>query len=169
MDNRDTAGRGKGAGVLVAPVAGAWNRAKSRARSSIIPNPRLWLAGCIAQEAAHRRLFPWSAIAFGLGIVLCFSAEGVPSPWPALTGLVLSIGIAIAIRHNHRARNTIIGMALIFAGFSAAAIRQQNVDAPIIERVTIAHVEGFIESIEERDRGARIVIRVHQLEGFTQE
>jgi competence protein ComEC len=170
MSNPEPAGHRRGASVLVAPVAGAISRARNRARSHIfIPDPRAWFAGCIAQEAAHRRLFPWSAIAFGVGIVLCFSAEGVPSPWPPLAGLAICIGIAIALAQNHRARNTVLAIALVFAGFSAGAIRHQSVDAPIIERVTIAHVEGFVESIEQRERGVRIVIRVVSLEDVAPE
>ena len=169
MDDPESAGQRRGVHVLAGPEAGVWNRAKGRAAGAILPDPRIWFAGCIAQEAAHRRLFPWSAIAFGIGIVLCFSAEGIPSPWPALIGLTLCIGTAIAIRRNHLARNAAIAVALIFAGFGSAAIRQHGVDAPIVERITIAHVEGFVENIEERDRGARIVIRVEHLEGFTPE
>ena len=170
MSNPEPAGNRRGASVLVAPVASAFNRARSRARSQIfIPDPRAWFAACIAQEAAHRRLFPWSAIAFGVGIILFFSAEGVPGPWPSLIGLSICIAIAVALAQNHRARNTVMAVAIVFAGFSAGAIRHQSVDAPIIERVTIAQVEGFVESIEQRERGVRVVIRVDNLDGLAPE
>jgi competence protein ComEC len=170
MSNPEPSGHRHGASVLVAPVASALNRARDRARFHVfIPDPGAWFASCIAQEAAHRRLFPWSAIAFGVGIILFFSAEGVPGPWPSLLGFTICLAIAVALAQNHRARNTVMAVAIVFAGFSAGAIRHQSVDAPIIERVTIGHVEGFVESIEQRERGVRVVIRVEKLEGVAPE
>jgi competence protein ComEC len=37
---------------------------------------RAWLSKNIAQEIEQRRLFPWIAVFFGIGIVLFFQAEG---------------------------------------------------------------------------------------------
>ena len=44
-------------------------------------------AGCrtrIAREIEQRRLFPWIAVCFGLGILLFFQADGTPALWAPL-------------------------------------------------------------------------------------
>ena len=47
---------------------------------------RAWLRGYWAQEVEQLRLFPWIAVALGLGILLFFAAEGRPSLWAPLAG-----------------------------------------------------------------------------------
>ncbi len=166
MTGRDLAGGRRAPPVLVATAAVLRRRVRLRA---IMPAPGPWLRSCIDEEAAHRRLFPWSAVAFGVGILLCFHAGGMPSLWPAIAALLLCAACAIAWRRDHRIVNVFIGLAMVFAGFAAAAARHHAVDAPIVERVIIGQVEGSIENLEERERGMRAVIRVTAIEGLAPE
>ena len=46
--------------------------AASRPLRLAAPALRDWFGACLAQEAAQRRLFPWLAVAFGMGILAFF-------------------------------------------------------------------------------------------------
>ena len=119
------------------------------------------LTAWLLREVEQRRLFPWIAVAFGLGILLFFAAEGRPSLWAPVTGALLSIGAAILLRGKPVAFGAAIGLAALFAGFAAGVVRVRAVDAPVLGRVTIAALSGFAEAVEERPDGGRVLIRVH--------
>jgi competence protein ComEC len=55
-----------------------------------LPDGRDWLTRNIALEIEQRRLFPWIAIFFGIGIVLFFQADGQPALWARLEPLRFS-------------------------------------------------------------------------------
>jgi competence protein ComEC len=126
-------------------------------------------SGWLRDEIERRRLFPWIAVAFGVGVLLFFAAEGRPALWAPLVGLALSMGGALALRHRVWGLAACIGLAAIFAGFAAGVLRLRAVEAPILERIVIAPLSGFVEEIEERGRGARLTIRVHAIEGIAAE
>src|SRR5215212_9708633 len=92
---------------------------------------RAWASGNVAREVEQRRLFPWLAVAFGLGIVLFFKAEGRPALWAPLVGLACCAAGAAAARRNLHAMAVLLGMAAVFAGFTAAVIRTRSVEAPV--------------------------------------
>jgi len=58
-----------------------------------------------------------------------------------------------------------VAATAVFAGFAAAVVRTARVEAPILARTTIASLAGFVESIDERVEGGRMVVRVHDLTG----
>lgn len=57
-------------------------------------------------------------------------------------------------------------LAAAFAGFAAAAWRTATIAAPLLERPRVGQVSGFVESVEARDAGARLVIRVTGIAGL---
>jgi competence protein ComEC len=124
-----------------------------------------FLRACVAEEVEQRRLFPWIAVAFGLGIVLFFAAEGRPALWAPLAGFVLAGAAAAVLRHRLWASAAAVGVAAAFAGFAAGVVRTARVEAPILTRTTIGALAGFVESIDERVEGGRMVVRVHDLAG----
>jgi competence protein ComEC len=81
--------------------AGAASAALPRATGSMLPIrwPAVGLAAGIGRvlstEVERRRLFPWLPVAFGLGILLFFEAEGEPALWAPLLGTKPSV---IAVR-----------------------------------------------------------------------
>ena len=119
-----------------------------------------WLRACLAEEVSRRRLFPWCAVAFGLGILLFFAAQGRPHAAAPLAGLALCGVIAWLGRHDHRILRISIAVAMVFAGFTATMLRFERVNAPIIDGIRIAQLTGSVISIEERTSDARLVIRV---------
>jgi hypothetical protein len=56
------------------------------------------VASWLALEIERRSPFPWIAVAFGLGILLFFQADGRPALWAPLTGLAVAVGAAFALR-----------------------------------------------------------------------
>jgi competence protein ComEC len=139
------------------------------ARPLVAGDWRRWLARCAEQELEHRRLFPWLAVAFGLGILLFFAAEDQPALWAPVAGAVAAAAAAVAARHRLISFAAALGVAAVFLGFSAGALRIRAVEAPVLGRITIAALAGFVESVEERAEGARLVVRLHELAGVAAE
>jgi len=148
------------AGVL--PLGAALGRARLQAQGF---EWRAWLRRCCAQEIEQRRLFPWIAVAFGLGILLYFAADGRPSLWAPLAGAGVFGIVAILARARPVGFGVAVGLTALFGGFSASVIRTRSVEAPILARTVISPITGFVESIEERPTGARLIVRLHTLEG----
>ena len=122
---------------------------------------RRWLSRCAEQEVEQRRLFPWIAVAFGLGILLFFAAEGRPSLWAPVAAGLAATAAAVLARRRLLGFGVAIGLAALFFGFAAAVLRTRAVEAPVLARIIVAPLAGFIESIEEREAGGRLVLRVH--------
>ncbi|HEX2726156.1 MAG TPA: ComEC/Rec2 family competence protein, partial [Beijerinckiaceae bacterium] len=137
------------AALLVGPLAaGDWRR---------------WLWRCLEQELEHRRLFPWLAVAFGVGILLFFAAEDRPALWAPVAGAALAASVAVAMRARLAFFAAAVGIAAVFLGFTAGVTRMRGVGAPVLGRITISQLSGFVESVEERAEGARLVVRLHDL------
>ena len=62
-------------------------------RLNVLPGARETLERWLAAEVAPGRLMPWLPVAFGLGVVLYFTAEQEPAWW---SGLSLAVGLALA-------------------------------------------------------------------------
>ncbi|MDP4024063.1 ComEC/Rec2 family competence protein [Methylobacterium sp. NEAU 140] len=147
----------------VAPV-----RARPAPLSAFLPtllSPlRDGLARDLAREAEQRRLFPWLAVAFGAGI-LAFFAAADGQPW--LPAPLLAAALCLALTPRLGTRPAILALTLAlaagFLGFAAAAWRVHRVAAPVLARTTIAPLTGLIEALDEREEGARLVIRVESL------
>ena len=115
----------------------------------------------LALEADQRRLFPWLAVAFGIGILTFFAIDD-GRPWlpaPLATGAAC---LVLAARLGARPGAMALSLALGFAclGFAAAAWRVQSVAAPILARTMVAPLTGLIEGLDEREEGARLLVRV---------
>ncbi len=127
-----------------------------------------WLRACLDEEVARRRLFPWCAVAFGLGILLFFTAEGRPHAAAPVTGLALCAIFAWLGRDDYRILRITIACAMVLAGFGATWLRFERVDAPIIDQIRIAQLTGQVISVEERTGDARLVLGVVAIEGLAE-
>lgn len=157
-----------GAGAAGRSIATVRPRALTRA--SAIPAIRAWVADGLIHEAEQRRLFPWLAVAFGAGILLFFTAaDGIPS----LTAPLFCALVCVAVAPLLGARPVALAVALAIAasllGFAAATWRVSQVAAPVLARTMIAPLTGMIESLDEREVGARLVIRVESFGGLAPE
>jgi competence protein ComEC len=127
---------------------------------------RGWLERHLAQEVEQRRLFPWIAVCFGLGIVLYFQADGRPSLWAPLVGAGAFTGFAVMAHARPLPLAMMIGCAALFAGFAASVIRTRSVEAPVLSRIAVTPVTGYIEAVEGRPEGARLLLRLTSASGL---
>ncbi len=133
-----------------------------------VPAPsQLWqgtvegLGASLAREAEQRRLFPWLAVAFGAGILVFFTAaDGEPT----LAAPMIAAGFCLAVTPVLRARPIalalMLALAALFLGFAAGVWRVASVAGPVLTRTTIAPLAGLVEGLDEREGGARLIVRV---------
>jgi competence protein ComEC len=125
---------------------------------------RRLLAQWVAAEVAPGRLMPWLPVAFGIGIVIYFSAEREPAAWAAAGAAAVTVVIAVLTRRRALGFAAALGVAAIAAGFATATLQTARIAHPVLAYPTTATVSGFVETREERARSDRIVVRVQQIE-----
>ena len=131
----------------------------------------VWAAwiDAIERERAERRLFLWLPVAAGAGVVLYMTADRDPSiPFVAVAALVFAAA-AFLVRARPLAFGVFIALFAAAAGILSGAWRSARVAGPSIDRIHIATLEGFVESIDFRRVGARFVLRVAKADGFEPE
>ncbi|QGY04657.1 ComEC family competence protein [Methylobacterium mesophilicum SR1.6/6] len=134
------------------------------------PAVRRWVAEGLGREAEQRRLFPWLAVAFGAGILVYFAAaDGTPILAAPLVGAALALAPVPFLGARPVALALALAAAAGFLGFAAATWRVTQVAAPILTRTTIGPLVGMVEALDEREVGARLVIRVESFAGLAPE
>jgi len=120
----------------------------------------------LEQERALRRPFLWLVVAAGGGAVVYFSAEREPS-LALCVGVLAAFGIIAALTRRHsRAHALFLTLAFVAGGFASGAWRTARVAAPIVPRVGVGELTGFVEEVDLRRAGARFILRVASAEGF---
>jgi competence protein ComEC len=120
-------------------------------------------------EVALRRPFLWLPVAAGAGVVLYLYADREPSLW-LIAPAAVSLGVlAYFARANRVAFFFLCGVCAVFAGELSAALWTARVAAPVIDKIRIVTLEGFIEEMDFRRNGARFLLRVHSAEGLAPE
>jgi competence protein ComEC len=139
-----------------------WPSTPAPSLSGLRENVQRWLIS----DAAAGRLMPWLPIAFGVGVVLYFTAASEPNHWiaPSLTA-VLAFAAILA-----RARPVVFPMLLALAtaaaGFAVVSLKSARIAHPILQHnAWNIQITGFVEMREERERTDRITVLVHSIEG----
>ncbi len=136
------------------PLAGAF-----RPQGAFRPlDWRVWLKACIAEEVEQRRLFSWLAVAFGCGVLLYFAAEARPGLWAPVIGAAGGVTAAVLTRARPVGFAVSLAATAVFAGFAAGVWRERRVEAPVISRMAVGPVAGFVETVDERSKGGRLAI-----------
>ena len=117
-------------------------------------------------EAEQRRLFLWVPVAAGAGVVLYFAADREPNVWLATILAAALAGLAALVHGERRAFMALVAAAAIIGGFAAAGWRTARVAAPVLDRLRIATLQGYIEEMDFRREGARFVLRVAAADGL---
>lgn len=159
-------GQGRGRRGARADALPAWLGVSLPLAASFLPLLRqLWrhLLQGFALEAERRRPFLWLPVAMGIGILLYFAADGEPALWAPLVGLGLGSAAAFVLRFRPAASMACLAAGAAFLGFAAGVWRTADIAAPMLERPRIGKLSGFVESVEARDNGARIVLLVTDL------
>lgn len=120
-----------------------------------------WVLDGLRQEAEQRRLFPWLAVAFGIGILVYFTGtHGEPSLAAPLVAAALAAAATPFLGERPVTLALVLGLTAAFLGFAAGAFRVSRVASPMLARTTIAPLTGLIEALDERETGARLIVRV---------
>jgi competence protein ComEC len=109
-------------------------------------------------EVDARRLFLWLPVCMGVGVVLFFMADGVPSAMPALGCALVFMAMAWCFRVKLTASVMTVAIAFVFFGFGAAAFRTWFVAAPVLDRPVFAKMSGFVETVDAGPQGGRMVL-----------
>lgn len=123
------------------------------------------LAAC-ETEIERRRLFLCLPVLMGMGILLYFAADREPSLWVPASGFAAASIAARLLRSWRPAMLACIATAAVLAGFGVAAWRTATVAAPMLERTRVGQLSGFVESVEARDAGARLIVLVTGIAGL---
>ncbi|MDB5641053.1 MAG: competence protein ComEC [Hyphomicrobiales bacterium] len=153
--------------------APGWSLGLWRARPG--PQPVGWrtalagaLSAMLSQEVRERRLFLWLPVFFLAGILAYFAAAQEPSPVAPLVAMALFAAV-----HVWSGRRGAIGfsrlslvLAFVFAGFSAGVLRTASMAAPALAAIKVAKVTAFVETVDPRKSGGRLLLRVGAIEGL---
>ncbi|MBA3912019.1 MAG: competence protein [Rhodobacter sp.] len=120
----------------------------------------------VALQSVRGTLFPWIAILIGCGIGGWFAVLDEPGPGSyALAAIILVAGAALAWRGPDLGRPLALALAAVAAGWLAAGLRAQLVDAPMLDFRYYGPVEGRIVLVDRSQSDAlrltldRVVLR----------
>src|SRR5271154_2984736 len=85
----------------------------------------------------------------------------------AVDSAVRSPGVDVARRQV--ALGVSLALAALFAGFLSMSLRTARVAAPVLDRIRIVTLQGFVEEVDLRTVGARMVIGVASADGMPRE
>ncbi|HLJ70066.1 MAG TPA: ComEC/Rec2 family competence protein, partial [Roseiarcus sp.] len=117
-------------------------------------------ASAFAREVEERRLSLWVAVAAIAGVALYFTADREPILW--LSGLIAGAfcGFALATRGRPIAFAAMVGLAALSGGFFSAGWRTARVATPMLDHIRVVKLKGYIEELDLRRVGARLILRV---------
>jgi competence protein ComEC len=145
------------------------NWAKTHRFGVTIGSLRDVLARAVETEIAQRRPFLWLPVAAGSGAITYLTADRDTSLVLVLAAAVVCGWLAWHSREHRIVFFAVCGICAFFVGEFSAAWRTARVAAPMIERTTIANVEGFIEQIDFRRSGARFILKIEKSENLAPE
>jgi competence protein ComEC len=154
---------------LLSPAATPWFGA---AATSIARYVRILvdrLAAAWAHERDLRRPFLWLPVAAGAGAIVNLTADRDPSLVAAVCALLMFAALAWLTRTRAAVFALYLGLAAFAAGHASMNWRISRVAAPVLSRLTITNLTGFVEEIDHRRAGARLVLRLTAAEGLAAE
>jgi len=133
------------------------------------PDWRKAFAGALAREVEERRFFLWLPVTAMGGVALNLAADREPVLWlPAGLAAVFA-ALAWVSRAQPFALGLSLALAALFAGFLAMSLRTQRVAAPVLDRIRIVDLQGYVEEVDLRPVGARMVVAVVTADGMPRE
>ena len=128
--------------------------------AALAPDWRALFAGALAREVDERRFFLWIPVSAMGGVALNMAADREPVLWlPALLAVVFA-GLAIVSRARPLALGLCVALAALCAGFLSMGLRTAWVGTPVLDHIRIVKLKGFVEEVDIRPVGARLVLAV---------
>ena len=156
--------------VSVAGVGGSaanmWRAPQAGAYFALLARLQHAFSDAIRLEIDERRLFLWVPVCAGAGALVHLTADREPSAgFAALLALVCS-ALALATRARPAVFRISVACAAFFGGLGAAGLRVALVDAPVLDRIRILRLTGYLEEVDHRREGARFILRLTSAEGL---
>ena len=140
----------------------AWPVIRPRPNFALATKLRQWAA----QEIAADRLLPWLAAAYGLGIVIYFTAEREPAWWAATALAAVCAAVAVSLRRHLVAFVVGLFVFAVAAGFATATVKTAMIEHPVLRYAASGvTISGFVELREESQHTDRFVLRVDRIDG----
>ena len=103
------------------------------------------------------------------GVALNLAADREPVLWLPALMTALFAALAWFCRARPLALGLSLAIAALFAGFLSMSLRTARVAAPVLDRIRIVTLQGYVEEVDLRTVGARMVIGVVSADGMPQE
>ena len=132
------------------------------------PDWRGAFSKALARETEERRFFLWIPVAAMGGVALNLAADREPVMWLPAAMTVLFAALAWVARARPLALGSSLAIAALFAGFLSMSLRTARVAAPVLDRIRIVSLQGYVEEVDLRTVGARMVIGVVGADGMPQ-
>ncbi len=133
-----------------------------RARAAaLVPDWRALFAGALAKEVDERRFFLWIPVAAMGGVALNMAADREPVLW--LPALLTALFAALAFLSRARpvgARRLGRALRRFRPDFLSMGLRTARVETPVLDHIRIVKLQGFVEEVDLRPVGARLVLGV---------
>ena len=93
-------------------------------------------------------------------VALNLAADGEPVLWLPAALTALFAALAWISRARPLALGLWVGLAALFAGFLSMGLRTARVETPVLDHIRIVKLRGFVEELDIRPVGARLVFGV---------
>jgi competence protein ComEC len=133
------------------------------------PDWRAAFTRALACEVGERRFFLWLPAAAMGGVALNLAADREPVLWLPAGLTLLFAALAILSRGRPVAFGAWLASAALAAGFLSMSLRTARVAAPVLDRIRIVSLEGFVEEVDLRQTGARMIVAVTSADGMGRE
>ncbi|MGO9432231.1 ComEC/Rec2 family competence protein [Rhodoblastus sp.] len=121
------------------------------------------------EEWALRRPFLWLPAAAGAGAVFYLVAATEPAMWVVGPFSAICAALAYLSRDRRGLCAFLVALAALGTGEFFGGWRAARVDAPILERVFVGELAGFVEEVDYRVQGARFLLRPIEAQGLAPE
>ena len=125
------------------------------------PDWRKAFAGALACEVEERRFFLWLPVMGMGGVALNLAADSEPVLWLPAGLAALFCALAWLSRARPVALGLSLALAALIAGFLAMSLRTARVAAPVLDRIRIVSLQGYVEEVDLRPVGARMAAINH--------
>jgi competence protein ComEC len=116
-------------------------------------------------EAGPGRLVIWCPVAFGLGVILYFTADHEPAIWAGPCVVTVCAVVAFCLRARPAGFVVAVLATAAAGGFAAATLKSAYAAHPVLSRPLFGvEIAGWIEVREERERTDRITIVVQKMQ-----
>lgn len=153
-------------------LTGGWLRARTIADRSPRELLRMFLARvkiALEEEWALRRPFLWLPVAAGAGAIFYLLAATEPLLWVVGPFTVNCAALAYVARERRGLFVLLVGLAALGAGEFSGGWRAARVGAPVLDRIFVGELAGFVEEVDDRVQGARFLLRLTEAQGLAPE